>query len=123
MSALEMKHLESFVAVAEEGSFTRAALRLHITQPPLSLRIKELEAALKVSLFDRTTRRVRLTAAGQVFLERIRSTMQSLNAAVEASRETHWGRTTGIGSGRSSTNGFDCSSVSPASRRSSSTSG
>jgi len=110
MSALEMKHLESFVAVAEEGSFTRAALRLHITQPPLSLRIKELEAALKVSLFDRTTRRVRLTAAGQVFLERIRSTMQSLNAAVEASRLTARGV---VGSLRVGYTGIASNSVLP----------
>jgi DNA-binding transcriptional LysR family regulator len=88
MNGLEMKHLEFFVAVAEEGSFTRAALRLHITQPPLSLRIKQLEAMLKITLFDRTTRRVRLTSAGRVFLEKIQDTMQSLNAAVEASRLT-----------------------------------
>jgi DNA-binding transcriptional LysR family regulator len=91
MSDLEIRHLESFLVVAEEGSFTRAALRLHISQPPLSLRIKELEAILKVVLFDRTTRRVRLTAAGRMFLEKIRATMQSLHAAVVAARQVEQG--------------------------------
>ncbi len=86
-----MRHLESFLAVAEEGSFTRAALRLHISQPPLSLRIKELEAMMEVRLFDRTTKHVRLTAAGQIFLEKIQVTMQSLHAAVEASRQAEQG--------------------------------
>ena len=86
MADLEMKHLESFLAVAEEGSFTRAALRMNITQPPITLRVKELEAILKVSLFERTTRRVRLTSAGRVLLEKLRSTMQSLEAALEASK-------------------------------------
>jgi DNA-binding transcriptional LysR family regulator len=91
MSDMEMRHLESFLAVAEEGSFTRAALRLHITQPPLSLRIRELEARLKLTLFDRTTRRVRLTSAGQIFLEKLQVTMQALNTAVAAARQVDQG--------------------------------
>ncbi|MGA2992258.1 MAG: LysR family transcriptional regulator [Candidatus Korobacteraceae bacterium] len=91
MSDLEMRHLESFLAVAEEGSFTRAALRLHITQPPLSLRIRELEAMLKLTLFDRTTRRVRLTSAGQMFLEKVQVMMQALNTAVAAARQVDQG--------------------------------
>ena len=86
MTNPEMKHLESFLAVAEEGNFTRAALRMHITQPPVTLRVRELEAMLKVSLFDRTTRRVRLTPAGRVLLEKLQGTMQSLHAALEASK-------------------------------------
>jgi DNA-binding transcriptional LysR family regulator len=87
MSNLKMRHLESFLAVAEEGSFTRAALKLHITQPPLSLRIKELEGMLELTLFDRTTRRVRLSPAGQMFLEKLQVTMQSLNMAVAAAQQ------------------------------------
>jgi len=91
MSELEMRHLESFLAVAEEGNFTRAAIRLHMTQPPLSLRIKELEAMLKVTLLERTTRRVRLTAAGETFLAKLRETMQSLHNAVETARQVEQG--------------------------------
>ena len=91
MNNLEIRHLESFLVLAEEGNFGRAALRLNITQPPLTQRIKELEEILKVSLFDRTTRRVQITAAGRVFLEKVRATMQSLDIAVEASRLTERG--------------------------------
>jgi DNA-binding transcriptional LysR family regulator len=64
----ELRNLGSFVAVAEELQFTRAAQRLHLTQQTLSAQIRQLEASLGVTLFDRTTRKVELTDAGRRLL-------------------------------------------------------
>jgi DNA-binding transcriptional LysR family regulator len=64
----ELRNLGSFVAVAEELQFTRAAQRLHLTQQTLSAQIRQLETSLGVSLFDRTTRKVELTDAGRRLL-------------------------------------------------------
>jgi DNA-binding transcriptional LysR family regulator len=65
---LDLKAIESFVELAADLSFTRAAIRLQITQPQLSNRVKGLEQRIGFRLFDRTSRSVRLTAAGERFL-------------------------------------------------------
>jgi len=65
---LSLRLLKHFVAVAEERHFGRAAERLHMTQPPLSQQMKRLEERLGVSLFERTTSSVQLTAAGEDLL-------------------------------------------------------
>jgi DNA-binding transcriptional LysR family regulator len=79
---LELRQLRSFLAVAEELNFTRAAERLHIAQPALSAQIRQLEAQLGCQLFRRTTRRVELTPIGKLLLEDARKLVAGADAAV-----------------------------------------
>jgi DNA-binding transcriptional LysR family regulator len=90
---MEFRHLRYFLVLAEELHFGRAARRLSISQPPLSLNIQQLEASVGARLFERDSRGVRLTAAGRAFRE---SAMALLAQAEEArllarrSRPARW---------------------------------
>jgi DNA-binding transcriptional LysR family regulator len=78
---VELRQLRYFVAVAEEGNFSRAAARLYVSQPPLSMQIKSLEQELGVRLFERSNRGVALTKAGTVFFEETRALLSRLEHA------------------------------------------
>ncbi|MGW1287725.1 LysR family transcriptional regulator [Streptomyces sp. NPDC002586] len=88
---MELRHLSGFVAVAEELHFGRAAERLHIAQSPLSQQIRLLERDLGVTLFERTTRSVRLTAAGQALLEPARHLLAEASAVRRTVQAAHLG--------------------------------
>jgi DNA-binding transcriptional LysR family regulator len=81
---MDLRHLRYFIGVADAGSFARAAERLHISQPPLSMQIKDLEVELEVQLFERSAKGVRLTRAGEAFYAEARAVM----ARVEHARIT-----------------------------------
>jgi DNA-binding transcriptional LysR family regulator len=83
---MELRKLRYFVVLAEELHFGRAAQRLHITQPPLSMAIHALEQELGVALFTRAPRRVTLTHAGSAFLEQARNLLARADDAVELAR-------------------------------------
>lgn len=82
--AVELRHVRYLIAVAEQGSFTRAAEVLHVSQPTLSQQVQKLEASLGAALLDRSGRRVRLTDAGTAFLDRARVGLREIAAAERA---------------------------------------
>lgn len=89
---MELRHLRYFVTVAEERHITRAAVRLGMQQPPLSLQIKQLETELGACLFIRTARGVQLTAAGETFLEEAKAILASVDHAATRTLQVAQGR-------------------------------
>ena len=80
---MELRHLQHFIAVAEERNFTRAAQRVHIVQSALSTSIRALEEELHARLFVRSTRQVHLTPAGRAFLEKAREALRVIDIGCE----------------------------------------
>mgnify|MGYP002590062986 CR=1 FL=1 len=80
---MDIYALEAFKVIAETGSLTRAAERLHVSQPAMSAALKKFEAELGAPLFDREANRIRLNAAGEAALERVNAILR----AVEKLRE------------------------------------
>jgi LysR family transcriptional regulator, benzoate and cis,cis-muconate-responsive activator of ben and cat genes len=79
---MELRHLRYFVAVAEEENVTRAAARLRVAQPSLSRQVRDLEEMLGLTLFERSSRSLRLTAQGKAFLGEARAVMQRVEEAL-----------------------------------------
>ncbi|WP_310418383.1 LysR family transcriptional regulator [Chamaesiphon sp. OTE_8_metabat_110] len=88
---MELRHLRYFKTVATELHFGKAAEKLHISQPPLTKQIQNLEAELEFKLFIRTNRSVALTPAGQAFLIEVNQILQQLDRAIDIGRKTSRG--------------------------------
>jgi DNA-binding transcriptional LysR family regulator len=88
---MDIRTMECFLAVVEAGAITRAAERLHMSQPPLTVRLKTLEAELGVELLHRHGRGVEPTAAGRVFAERARRLLTEVDSTAEAVRSVGHG--------------------------------
>jgi len=83
---MELRHLKYFIAAAEEENVSRAALKLHVSQPGISRQIRDLEHEIGFDLFHRTAKSLKLTAAGKVFLEEARAVLQRADDAVKNAR-------------------------------------
>jgi DNA-binding transcriptional LysR family regulator len=86
MNTIDLHHLRSLVTLAEELNFGRAAERLHMSQPPLTRLLSETERQIGARLFERTTRRVRLTPVGEVFIAEARAVLARAEEAMESVR-------------------------------------
>ncbi len=83
---MELRHFRYFIAVAEEENVSRAALKLHVSQPGISRQIRDLEDEIGFQLFERSAKSLRLTDAGKVFLTEAKSVLQRADDAVNKAR-------------------------------------
>src|SRR5438552_8283435 len=97
--AMELRQIKFFLAVAEERHFGRAAERMYIAQPALSQHVRRLERELEVQLFDRSARHVRLTPAGEAFLQVARRMSRQVDEATMAARRAEAGEAGSLGVG------------------------
>jgi len=104
---MELRHLRYAITVADLLSFTRAAERLGIAQPPLTQQIRSLENELGLPLFNRTSRKVTLTAPGQVFIEHARRILRDVEGMTIAAQRSHRGETGRLVIGDPSSIAFD----------------
>ncbi|WP_454853641.1 LysR family transcriptional regulator [Rhizobium binxianense] len=104
---MELRHLRYFVAVAEEGNFTRAAARLGIGQPPLSQQIRDLEAEIGAVLFHRVPHGAELTAAGTAFLKEARASLAAAEKARLAAQSANRGETGRLSLGFTASSAFN----------------
>jgi DNA-binding transcriptional LysR family regulator len=96
---MEIRHIEAFLAIADELHFGRAATRLHLTQPALSQQLKRLERELGIELVSRSSRTVHLTSAGQAFRADARRIIEEMGKAADTARDIAAGRAGGINIG------------------------
>jgi DNA-binding transcriptional LysR family regulator len=87
---VELRHLRAFLAIAEEGTLTRAAVRLHLTQPALSRTLAQLEAHLGARLIDRSTHHLELTELGHAFRAKAFLAVAAVDEALDPARLGTW---------------------------------
>src|SRR6185437_8867534 len=83
---MELRHLRYFVAVAEAENVSRAALKLHVSQPGISRQVRDLEDEIGFQLFERSAKSIKLTSAGRSFLTEARAVLQRADEAVKTAR-------------------------------------
>jgi DNA-binding transcriptional LysR family regulator len=104
---MELRHIRYFLAVAEEGNFTRAAARIGIGQPPLSQQIRDLEAEVGAALFHRVPHGAELTAAGEAFLGEAKASLASAEKAKLAAQRANRGETGKLALGFTASSAFN----------------
>ena len=93
LNAIELKHLRYFLAVADAGSFRGAAAQLHVSQPPLTRQIQQLEGLLATQLFERKPRGIELTTPGKVLYEEARNILVLVEQAATRTHQAEQGPT------------------------------
>ncbi|WP_027682025.1 LysR family transcriptional regulator [Rhizobium leguminosarum] len=104
---MELRHLRYFLAVAEEGNFTRAAAKLGIGQPPLSQQIRDLEREVGAALFHRVPHGAELTAAGAAFLGEAKASLAAAEKAKLAAQSANRGETGRLSLGFTASSAFN----------------
>ena len=84
--SMELRHLRYFIAVALEENVSKAALKLHVSQPALSRQVRDLEEEMGITLLERGAKSIKLTEAGRVFLDEASDVLERLELAIQRAR-------------------------------------